>query len=497
MTQTLTLQDNRWLQNNKLSYPCVLALWHRLWHFKKTDKVIPVSALWHRLWHFKKTDKVITVCQHYDTYIDTARKQMKLSLCVSIDTDFDTSRQQIKLSLCVSIDTDFDTSRQQIKLSLCVSIVTQTMTLQENRSYPCVSALWHRYWHFKTTDKVIPVYQHYDTDIDTSRQQKKLPRCVSIMTDIHTSRQQKKLPVCQHYDIDIDTSRQQMKLSLCVSIMTDIHTSRQQKKLPLCVSIKTRTLTLQDNKWSYTCVSVLWHKHWHFKTTYEVILVYQHWHFKKRDEVIPVCQHYDTDIDTSRQQMKLSLCVSIMTQTLTLQDNKWSHSCMSALWHRLWHFKTTNEVIPVCQHYDTDFDTSRQQMKSFLYVSIMTQTLTLQDKRWSYSCVSALWHRHWYFKTTNEVFPVCQHYDTDIDTSRQHMKLSLCQHYNTDIDTSRQEMKLSLCVSIMTQTLTLQDKRWSYSCVSALWHRHWYFKTTNEVIPVCQHYDTYIDTSKQ
>jgi hypothetical protein len=208
-----------------------------------------------------------------------------------------------------------------------------------------VSALWHRHWHFKTTDKVIPVYQHYDTDIDTSRQQKKLPLCVSIMTDIHTSRQQKKLP----------------------------------------------------------------------------------------------------------------LCVSIMTQTLTLQDNKWSYPCVSALWHRLWHFKTTNEVIPVCQHYDTDFDTSRQQMKSFLYVSIMTQTLTLQEKRWSYPCVSALWHRHWYFKTTNEVVPVCQHYDTDIDTSRQHRKLSLCQHYNTDTDTSRKQMKLSMC----------------------------------------QHYDTYIDTSKQ
>ena len=200
MTQTLTLQDNRWLQNNKLSYPCVLALWHRLWHFKKTDKVI-------------------TVCQHYDTYIDTARKQMKLSLCVSIDTDF-------------------DTSKQEIKLSLCVSIVTQTMTLQENRSYPCVSALWHRHWHFKTTDKVIPVYQHYDTDIDTSRQQKKLPRCVSIMTDIHTSRQQKKLP-------------------LCVSIMTRTLTLQDNKWSYTCVSIMTQTLTLQDNIWSYPCVSAL------------------------------------------------------------------------------------------------------------------------------------------------------------------------------------------------------------------------------------------------
>jgi hypothetical protein len=200
---------------------------------------------------------------------------------------------------------------------------------------------------------------------------------------------------------DIDTSREQ-KLSLCQHYDTDIDTSKQQIKLSLCISIMTRTLILQDNRRSYPCASALW-------------------------------------------------------QTFTLQDNRRSYLCVSALWHRHWHFKTTNEVIPVCQHYDTDFDTSRQQMKSFLYVSIMTQTLTLQEKRWSYPCVSALWHRHWYFKTTNEVVPVCQHYDTDIDTSRQHRKLSLCQHYNTDTDTSRKQMKLSMC----------------------------------------QHYDTYIDTSKQ
>ena len=212
----------------------------------------------------------------------------------------------------------------------------------------------------------------------------------------------------------------------------------------------------------------------------------RHSHFKTTEEATSVCQHYDTDIDTSRQQMKLSLCVSIMTQTLTLQDNKWSHSCMSALWHRLWHFKKRDEVIPVYQHYDTDIDTSRQQMKLSLCVSIMTQTLTLQDNigsypcvsiiiqtltlqenKWSYPCVSIMTHtltlqnnkwsypcqhynRHWHFKKTNEVISVCQHYDTDIDTSRQ-------------------QKKLSLCVSIMTQTLTLQDNRRSYPCMSALW----------------------------
>ena len=144
------------------------------------------------------------------------------------------------------------------------------------------------------------------------------------------------------------------------------------------------------------------------------------WNFKTRDEVIPVCQYYDN----SRQQMKLSLCISIMT----LKDNRW------------W---------------------------SYLCVSIMTQTFTFLDNRWSYLCVSTLWHRHWHFKTTDEVITVYQHYETDIDTSRQQMKLSLCVSITTDFNTSRQQ-KSDPCVCTMTHTLTLQDKRWSYLCVSAL-----------------------------
>ena len=173
-----------------------------------------------------------------------------------------------------------------------------------------MSALWHRLWHFKKTDKVIIV--------------------------------------CQHYDTYIDTARKQMKLSLCVNIMTQILTLQDNIKLSLCVSIVKQTLTLQDERWSYPCVSALWHRHWHFKTTYKIITM---------------CQHCDTNIDTSRQQIKLSLCVSIMTQTLTFQDNRWNFPCVSALWHKQWHFKTTDEVITVCQHYDTDFDTSRKQIK--------------------------------------------------------------------------------------------------------------------------------------
>ena len=152
-------------------------------------------------------------------------------------------------------------------------------------------------------------------------------------------------------------------------------------------------------------MSALWHKHWHFKTT---------------DKVIPVCQHYDTDIDISRQQMEFSLCVSIMTQTMTFQDNRWSYPCVSALWHIQWH--------------------SRQQMKLSLCVSIITQTLTLQDNRRSY--------------------PVYQHYNTDIDTFKTTDEVfPVCQHHNTDIDTSKQQNKLSLCVSIMTRTLPLQENR--------------------------------------
>ena len=170
---------------------------------------------------------------------------------------------------------------------------------------------------------------------------------------------------------------------------------------------------------------------------------------------------------------------------------------MSALWHKHWHFKTTDKVIPVCQHYDTDIDTSRQQMEFSLCVSIMTQTMTFQDNRWSYNCVSALWHRLWHFKKTDKVIIVCQHYDTYIDTARKQMKLSLCVNIMTQILTLQDNIKLSLCVSIVKQTLTLQDKRWSYPCVSALWHRHWHFKTTYKIITMCQHCDTNIDTSRQ
>ena len=340
-------------------------------------------------------------------------------------------------------DAKYDNLKQQMKFSMCVSIMTQTLTLQDK-------------------NKVIPVFQHYGTDNYTSRQEIKVSPCVSIMTHTLTRPDNRwGYPVCQHYD----TSRQQIKLSLCVSIIMQI-------------------LTLQDIKWSYLCVPALWHIHWHFNS---------------RDEATYVCQLYNTDIDTSRQHIKLSLCVSIMTYTLvhqdidevisvyqhydtdyddttlcfsimTLQDNKWSYPCVSALWHRQCLFKTRDEVFMCVSTLWHIHWQCKITDEATLSVSIMT----LQDNKWSYPCVSALWH----CKTTDEVISVYQHYDTDIYISRQ-------------------QMKLSLCVNIMTQTLTLQDNRWSYSCVSALRNRHWHFKTTDKVILVCQHYDTDIDTSRQ
>ena len=184
----------------------------------------------------------------------------------------------------------------------------------------------------------------------------------------------------------------------------------------------TQTLTLQDNRWSYPCVSAL-RQTLTLQDNRKVIPVpapwHIHWHFKTRDEATSVCQHYNTDIDTSRKQMKLSLSVSIMRQTLKLKDNTLSYPWVSVLWDRHWHLRTTHQVIPVCQHYyDTAVALSRQQMKLSLCVSIVTQTLTLQDYKWSYPCVSALWHRQIHFKTRDTIIPVCQHYDTYTDTSR-------------------------------------------------------------------------------
>ena len=63
-------------------------------------------------------------------------------------------------------------------------------------------------------------------------------------------------------------------------------------------------------------------------------------------------------------------------------------------------------------------------------------------------------------KTTDEIIPLCQHYNTDIDTFKTTDEVfPVCQHHNTDIDTSKQQNKLSLCVSIMTRTLPLQENR--------------------------------------